>query len=106
MPADLIDRVAAEFFKEGCLSIPDIREEINRQPEITIRYLDGDFAEHTETYRGIAARVIQHEYDHIQGVLFIDRLSELKKRLLKNKLTNVSKGAVKVDYKMRFPVIR
>lgn len=93
-------------FEEGCLSIPHIRENVKRHGTIRIRYMDEQFKEHTETFDGIAARVIQHEYDHIQGVLFIDRLSELKKRLLKNKLTNVSKGAVKVDYKMRFPVIR
>lgn len=93
-------------FEEGCLSIPHIRENVKRHEKLLIRYQDENFNEHTESFDGIAARVIQHEYDHIQGVLFVDRLSELKKRLIRNKLTNVTKGAVKVDYKMRFPATR
>ncbi|RDY60987.1 peptide deformylase [Flagellimonas nanhaiensis] len=93
-------------FNEGCLSIPDIREDVKRKPEITISYLDEDFKEHTETYDGLLARVIQHEYDHIQGVLFTDKLSSLKKRLLKSRLEKISKGKINVDYKMRFPNIK
>ncbi|QLE00080.1 peptide deformylase [Galbibacter sp. BG1] len=90
-------------FNEGCLSIPDIREDITRNADIKIEYLDADLKKHTETFSGLAARVIQHEYDHIEGVLFTDKLSSLKKRLLKGKLANISKGKIRVDYKMRFP---
>lgn len=93
-------------FNEGCLSIPDIREDVKRKPEITINYFDENFEEHTETYDGLLARVIQHEYDHIQGVLFTDKLSSLKKRLLKSRLDKISKGKINVDYKMRFPQIK
>ncbi|WP_026915504.1 peptide deformylase [Christiangramia portivictoriae] len=90
-------------FSEGCLSIPDVREDVFRQPDITIEYFDENWEKHTETYSGLAARVIQHEYDHIEGVLFTDKLSSLKKRLIKSKLGNISKGKINVDYKMRFP---
>jgi peptide deformylase len=90
-------------FNEGCLSIPDIREDVNRHPEIQVTYLDTDFKARTETFDGLLARVIQHEYDHIEGVLFTDKISSLKRRLLKGKLTNISKGKISVDYKMRFP---
>ncbi|MCL4126539.1 UNVERIFIED_CONTAM: hypothetical protein GTU68_028914 [Idotea baltica] len=90
-------------FNEGCLSIPDVREDVFRKPDITIEYFDENFKKHTETYNGLIARVIQHEYDHIEGVLFTDKLSSLKKRLIKGKLTNISKGKIKADYKMRFP---
>ncbi|TXN35096.1 peptide deformylase [Flagellimonas hymeniacidonis] len=93
-------------FNEGCLSIPDIREDVKRKPEITITYLDENFKEHTETYDGLLARVIQHEYDHIEGVLFTDKLSSLKKRLLKSRLDKISKGKIDVDYRMRFPNIK
>ena len=93
-------------FNEGCLSIPDIREDVKRKPEITINYLDEDFKEHTETFDGLLARVIQHEYDHIEGVLFTDKLSTLKKRLLKSRLEKISKGKITVDYRMRFPNIK
>lgn len=91
-------------FNEGCLSIPDIREDVYRQEEIQIRYWDENFKEHTEQYSGLAARVIQHEYDHIEGVLFTDKLSPLKKRLIKGKLNNIAKGNIDIDYKMRFPL--
>ena len=91
-------------FNEGCLSIPDVREDVDRQEEIQIRYWDENFKEHTEQYTGLAARVIQHEYDHIEGVLFTDKLSPLKKRLIKGKLNNIAKGNIDVDYKMRFPL--
>jgi len=90
-------------FNEGCLSIPDVREDVFRNPEITIEYFDENFKKHTETYTGLIARVIQHEYDHIDGILFTDKLSSLKKRLIKGKLANISKGKIKVDYKMKFP---
>ena len=91
-------------FNEGCLSIPDVREDVYRQEEIQIRYWDENFKDHTEQYTGLAARVIQHEYDHIEGVLFTDKLSPLKKRLIKGKLNNIAKGNIDVDYKMRFPL--
>lgn len=91
------------LFNEGCLSIPDIREEISRKETILLIYLDEDFIEHTEIFSGIAARIIMHEYDHIDGKLFTDYLSPLKKRMLKNRLESITKGAIKVDYKMKFP---
>ncbi|WP_445736053.1 peptide deformylase [Mariniflexile sp.] len=90
-------------FNEGCLSIPDVREDVFRQPTVTMQYLDENFEPHTEVFNGLIARVIQHEYDHIEGVLFTDKLSSLKKRLIKGRLTNISKGKVDVDYRMRFP---
>lgn len=93
-------------FSEGCLSIPDIREDVFRKPEITIEYYDEEFNKHTEKYKGLSARVIQHEYDHIEGILFTDKLSSLKKRLIKSKLANISKGKINVDYRMRFPAMK
>lgn len=93
-------------FSEGCLSIPEVREDVFRQPDITIEYYDENFEKHTEKYSGLAARVIQHEYDHIEGILFTDKLSSLKKRLIKSKLTNISKGKINVEYKMRFPLAK
>ena len=93
-------------FNEGCLSIPDIREDVKRKPEITISYLDGDFKPHRETYKGTLARVIQHEYDHIEGILFTDKLSSLKKRLIKGRLDKISKGKIDVEYRMKFPNIK
>lgn len=93
-------------FNEGCLSIPDIREDVTRLDTITLTYQDENFEEHTATYSGVLARVIQHEYDHIEGILFTDKLSALKKRLLKGRLNNITKGKVDVDYKMRFPLLK
>lgn len=90
-------------YNEGCLSIPKIREDIERPDEITLEYLDENFQPHKETFTGLAGRVVQHEYDHIEGILFVDYLKPLKKRLLKKKLDNISKGIVDVDYKMKFP---
>lgn len=90
-------------FNEGCLSIPDIREDVHRKERIKITYQDENFDEHVETFDGLLARVIQHEYDHIEGILFTDKLSSLKKRLLKGRLANISKGKINVDYRMRFP---
>ncbi len=89
-------------FNEGCLSIPDIHEDVKRPTTITIRYVDENFKEHTDVYEGIMARVIQHEYDHLEGILFTDRLSPLKKRLLKRKLESIKKGKITVNYPMRF----
>lgn len=93
-------------FNEGCLSIPDVREDVFRQEQITIEFQDENFEKHTMTLNGLAARVFQHEYDHIEGILFTDKLSSLKKRLLKKKLENISKGKVKADYRMRFPNLK
>jgi len=94
------------LFNEGCLSIPDIREDVSRKDTINIEYMDEHFKVHTHTYDGLLARVIQHEYDHIEGILFTDKVSSLKKRLLKGKLTNISKGKIEVDYKMRFLLLK
>jgi len=91
------------LFNEGCLSIPEVREDVSRQPKITIEYQDENFTIHTETLEGLAARVFQHEYDHIEGILFTDKLSTLKKRIIKKKLENISKGKISADYRMRFP---
>ncbi len=93
-------------FSEGCLSIPDIREEVSRHESILIHYFDENWVEHEERYDGLAARVIQHEYDHIEGKLFIDRLGVLRKAMLKSKLESIAKGQVKVDYKMKFPAVK
>lgn len=93
-------------FNEGCLSIPDIREDVSRHQSILINYYDENWVNHTQTFSGLAARVIQHEYDHIDGKLFTDRINPLRKTMLKGKLDAISKGAVKVDYKMRFPLMK
>ena len=93
-------------FNEGCLSIPKIREEVERKETIYIEYLDENFKKHKESYEGLAARIIQHEYDHIEGKLFVDRISALRKRMLKGKLADISKGKVDVAYKMKFPVLK
>lgn len=93
-------------FTEGCLSIPDIREDVFRQEKVTIEYVDGNFEKHTDVLDGLAARVVQHEYDHIEGILFTDKISSLKKRLIKKKLENISKGKVNPDYRMKFPQLK
>lgn len=93
-------------FNEGCLSIPGIREDVARQPEIIIEYLDENFELKEEKYDGLIARVIQHEYDHVDGVLFTDRLNPIRKQFLKKRLDNISKGVVDIDYKMKFPKAR
>lgn len=90
-------------FNEGCLSIPEIREDVFRKEQITVEYQNEKFEKHTITLNGLAARVFQHEYDHIEGILFTDKLSSLKKRLLKKKLENISKGKIDAEYRMRFP---
>jgi peptide deformylase len=93
-------------FEEGCLSIPGIRADIFRREVIKIRFFDTDWNEHIEEFDGYAARVIQHEYDHIQGILFTDYLSAMKKRLIKSKLNDISRGQVKAEYRMKFPMSR
>lgn len=90
-------------FNEGCLSIPDIREDVRRLDTIVVSYYDENWVQHEETFNGMAARVIQHEYDHIEGKLFTDKLSPLRRAMLKSKFEAIKKGAIKVDYKMKFP---
>ncbi len=90
-------------YEEGCLSIPGIRSDVSRPERVKIKYYDLDWNEHIDEYDGIAARIIQHEYDHIEGILFTDHLPPLKRTLLKKKLSNITKGEVRVDYKMKFP---
>lgn len=90
-------------YEEGCLSIPGIREDVKREPTIKVHYFDENWQEHTRTFDGIHARIIQHEYDHIEGVLFTDHISPFKKRLLKGKLANISKGKVDADYRVKVP---
>jgi peptide deformylase len=101
--AEILEEEGEEWgFTEGCLSIPQIREEVIRQPTITIKYQDENFQEYTETFEGLAARVIQHEYDHIEGILFTDRINPFKRNLLENRLSKIAKGKVNADYKMKF----
>ena len=102
--AQILEETGSEWaFNEGCLSIPDVREDVYRKPTITISYYDENWKHHQETISGLAARVVQHEYDHIEGKLFTDKLSPLRKRLIQKKLSDISKGVVKADYKMKFP---
>ncbi len=89
-------------YNEGCLSIPKIREDVYRNEEVTISFLDENFEPHVKTYNGVTARIILHEYDHIEGKLFIDYMKPLKRKLLKGKLDDITKGKVQVDYKMMF----
>ena len=101
--AEMITEEGDDFsFTEGCLSIPDVREDVTRPSAIRLRYLDENFKEHVEEYSGLAARIIQHEYDHIEGILFTDKLSPLKKRLIKGRLDKISRGMVESDYRMKF----
>jgi peptide deformylase len=90
-------------FNEGCLSIPEIREDIQRKSIIIIKYQDENFDWNTDTFDGLTARIIQHEYDHIEGILFTDKISPLRKRMIKRKLENISKGNIEVSYRMKFP---
>jgi peptide deformylase len=90
-------------FNEGCLSIPKIREDVLRLPKIKIQYYDENFKRHEESYEGVAARIIQHEYDHIEGKLFVDRINPMRRKMLKGKLEDITKGKVDVAYKMKFP---
>lgn len=101
--ARMIEETGEEWpFNEGCLSIPKIREDVYRKPKVRIKYMDENFVEHDEVYEGVIARVIQHEYDHIEGKLFTDRISPLRRRMLQGKLNDITKGKVQIGYKMRF----
>ena len=93
-------------FEEGCLSIPGIREEVDRQPTVVLQYMDEHFKEHEETFEGFAARVIQHEHDHLDGILFLDHLPPLRKRMLQGRLRDISRGKTDANYKMRFAPIK
>ncbi len=105
--AKVIEETGDEWaFSEGCLSIPDVREDIFRKPEVTIEYQDQNFETKKETFTGLAARVVQHEYDHTEGILFTEKISSLKKRLINGRLKKISSGKIKVDYKMRFPSVK
>jgi peptide deformylase len=102
--AQIIEESGEEWaYNEGCLSIPKVREDVLRKKVVVISYQDENFVAHTETFEGVTARVIQHEYDHIEGKLFIDHITPLQKRLLKKKLDDISSGKVRVDYRMLFP---
>jgi peptide deformylase len=102
--AHIVDEAGDDWpYNEGCLSIPKIREDVYRAEEVTIEYMDEKFEKHTKTFDGITGRIILHEYDHIDGKLFIDHLSPLKRKLYKRKLDDISKGSIRVDYKMLFP---
>jgi len=102
---EIVDESGEDWaFEEGCLSIPGIREDVNRLDTITIKYQDEEWNWHEDTLEGLLARVIQHEYDHIEGVLFTDYLTSFKKRLLKKRLENISKGKVDVSYRYRAPL--
>lgn len=105
--AEMVEETGAPWaFQEGCLSIPTVREDVTRRDRIRIRYFDRDWNEKEAEFDGYAARIIQHEYDHIEGILFTDKLKPLKKRFLKKKLNDISRGAVDVDYKMKFPALK
>lgn len=100
--ARIIEEVGTEWkFNEGCLSLPKIREDVMRKPRVTISYVDENFKPHTEVFEGLAARVIQHEYDHIEGKLFTDRISPLKRKLVTGKLNDIAKGKVSAGYKIK-----
>lgn len=100
--ARILEEEGAEWkFNEGCLSIPKIREDVSRKAVVTIEYLDQNFKKHKETITGLAARVVQHEYDHIDGKLFTDRISALRRKLLAGKLNDISKGKFSTDYKTK-----
>lgn len=102
--AEIIEESGEEWpYEEGCLSIPGVRADVKRPSIVTIKYRDENWIERTESYSGMAARIIQHEYDHIEGILFTDYLAPLKKQMLKKRLTNITKGIVDADYRMKFP---
>ena len=101
--AKIIEESGEEWnFNEGCLSIPEIREDVSRKSSVKIQYFDENFKKHVDTFDGLTARVIQHEYDHINGILFIDKISILRKRMIKRKLNDISKGKIRTNYKMKF----
>jgi peptide deformylase len=99
--AQIVELSGKEWiYNEGCLSIPKIREDVSRHENVTLSYMDENFVQHTETFTGMTARVILHEYDHIEGKLFIDYVKPLKRKMLQGKLNDINKGKVRVDYKM------
>lgn len=101
---EIIEKTGDEWvLNEGCLSLPEIREDILRPENVRIRYFDEDFKEHEEIYGSFSSRVIQHEYDHLEGIMFVDYLNPLKKRMLKSKLTAISKGKVNPKYRIKIP---
>lgn len=103
----IIEETGTEWkFEEGCLSIPGIREDVSRKPDIIVEYYNENFELIEEKLSGLAARVVQHEYDHIEGILFTDKINPLKKQLLKGKLNDITKGNIKVNYRMKFPLIK
>ncbi|HEY4800934.1 MAG TPA: peptide deformylase [Bacteroidia bacterium] len=103
--AHILEEKGEEWkYNEGCLSIPKIREDVVRKPTIRMKYVDENFTEHEETFTGIPARIIQHEYDHIEGKLFVDRIKPLRRTLLKSRLNDIMKGNVDINYKMKFPL--
>lgn len=107
----IINPILNEFgenwiFNEGCLSIPNIREDVSRKNSVNIKYYDQKFNFHEEVYSGLAARIIQHEYDHLKGILFIDKLSQLKRQMIKGRLNKISKGKIETDYLMKFYKVR
>ncbi len=103
----IVEETGKEWkFNEGCLSIPGIREDVSRKPEIVVEYYDENFNLKEEKFTGLPARIIQHEYDHIEGILFTDRINPLRRRLLKNRLNKISQGEVSVNYKMKFPKLK
>lgn len=107
MNAEIYSEEGEEWvFNEGCLSFPGMREDISRKPSIRVRWMDEEFNPHDEQFEGILARIIQHEYDHIQGVLMVDRINSLKRVLLKRRLSEITKGEVDVSYKMLFPLLK
>jgi len=100
--AEIVKEEGEEWlFNEGCLSFPQLREDVARKPVITIKYLDENFQAHEDTFSGIVARIIQHEYDHINGIVFVDHLSFLKKQMIKNKINDIVKGHIKTNYKVK-----
>ena len=105
--ARIVEETGEEWaFNEGCLSIPDIREDVMRKPHIKLEYYDENFVFHSQEVKGVLARVIQHEYDHLEGVLFVDHINPLRKIIIKRKLADITKGLVKTDYRMIFPLLK
>jgi len=103
----IIEETGKEWkFEEGCLSIPGIREDVSRQPDLIVEYYNEKFELIEEKLTGLPARIVQHEYDHIEGVLFTDKINPLKKQLLKGKLNDIAKGNIKVNYRMKFPLVK
>jgi len=101
--AEILHEEGEEWvYEEGCLSIPNIRGDVSRPPTVTIKYQDEDFKEHTKTFDGMNARVIQHEYDHIEGVLFTERLKPVKKAMVRRKLDAIKKGIAKAEYRIKY----